>query len=303
MKFSVFDNLNGTTNVSLNKKIVKTNEMTNNRNKLKAFIGSFTDIHRNIRAKMLQKIENALTVKDMRNFEIGMSELNDKPAIVAYTTDKAVIVCCEGRNWKALGSDLTLVHAKESQSFVQQYIGDFIEIKEEIEFPTEQKVDVISNELEELRKEIEKMKKEKAEDKKIISAYAKNYKGDELSFDEDLTIIKHQNSIKSEVGASETISNESTVFSVAETAENLNDDLIVSIDQSNKENNMNVNMTIENYEQHEEYIQEIIKLNHENTTLKASRKSLLKDLFAEIEKTSKLELELKRIKYLQELNA
>lgn len=33
---------------------------------------------------------------------------------------------------------------------------------------------------------------------------------------------------------------------------------------------MNVNMTIENYEQHEEYIQEIIKLNHENTTLKAS---------------------------------
>ncbi|CAM6710440.1 hypothetical protein CIPOMM044M_01240 [Citrobacter portucalensis] len=302
MKFSVFDNLNGTTNVSLNKKIVKTNEMTNNRNKLKAFIGSFTDIHRNIRAKMLQKIENALTVKDMRNFEIGMSELNDKPAIVAYTTDKAVIVCCEGRNWKALGSDLTLVHAKESQNFVQQYIGDFIEIKEEIEFPTEQKVDVISNELEELRKEIEKMKKEKAEDKKIISAYAKNYKGDELSFDEDLTIIKHQNSIKSEVGASETVSNESTVFSVTETAENLNDDLIVSIDQSNKENEMNVNMTIETYEQQEEYIQEIIKLNHENTTLKASRKSLLKDLFAEIEKTSKLELELKRIKYINELN-
>ncbi|WP_411697594.1 hypothetical protein [Citrobacter freundii] len=301
MKFSVFDNLNGTTNVSLNKKIVKTNEMTNNRNKLKAFIGSFSDIHRNIRAKMLTKIENALTIKDMRNFEIGMSELNDKPAIVAYTTDKAVIVCCEGRNWKALGSDLTLVHAKESQNFVQQYIGDFIEIKEEIEFPTEQKVDVISNELEELRKEIEKMKKEKAEDKKLISAYAKNYKGDELSFDEDLTIIKHQNSIKSEVGASE-VSNESTVFSVTETAENLNDDLIVSIDQSNKENEMNVNMTIETYEQQEEYIQEIIKLNHENTTLKASRKSLLKDLFAEIEKTSKLELELKRIKYINELN-
>ncbi|HBK9529097.1 TPA: zinc ribbon domain-containing protein [Escherichia coli] len=237
MKFSVFDNLNGTTNVSLNKKIVKTNEMTNNRNKLKAFVGSFTDIHRNVRAKMLTKIENALTVKDMRNFEIGMSELNDKPAIVAYTTDKAVIICSEANRWKALGSDLTLVHAKESQNFVQQYIGDFIEIKEEIEFPTEQKVDVISNELEELRKEIEKMKKEKAEDKKLISAYAKNYKGDELSFDEDLTIIKHQNSIKSEVGASE-ISNESTVFSVTETAENLNDDLIVSIDQSNKENKM-----------------------------------------------------------------
>lgn len=72
--------------------------------------------------------------------------------------------------------------------------------------------------------------------------------------------------------------------------------------KTNKENNMNVNMTIENYEQHEEYIQEIIKLNHENTTLKASRKSLLKDLFAEIEKTSKLELELKRIKYINELN-
>ena len=49
----------------------------------------------------------------------------------------------------------------------------------------------------------------------------------------------------SEVAASEknevfTISNESTVFSVTETAENLNDDLIRFIDQSNqtKENEM-----------------------------------------------------------------
>lgn len=192
MNFSIFENLNGTTNVSLNKKIVKTNEMTNNRNTLKTFIGSFTDIHRNIRAKMLSKVENALTVKDMRKFQIGMSELNDKPAIVAYSSDmtKAVIVCCEGRNWKALGSDLTMIHKKDTDNFVQQYVGSFVEIKEEIEFPTEQKVDVITNGLEELRKEIEALKLKNAALENENSAMRKVMKGDKLSFDEELLIVK-----------------------------------------------------------------------------------------------------------------
>ncbi|MDF3642023.1 hypothetical protein [Enterobacter hormaechei] len=192
MNFSIFENLNGTTNVSLNKKIVKTNEMTNNRNTLKTFIGSFTDIHRNIRAKMLSKVENALTVKDMRKFQIGMSELNDKPAIVAYSSDmtKAVIVCCEGRNWKALGSDLTMIHKKDTDNFVQQYVGSFVEIKEEIEFPTELKVDVITNELEELRKEIEALKLKNAALENENSAMRKVMKGDKLSFDEELLIVK-----------------------------------------------------------------------------------------------------------------
>jgi len=192
MNFSIFENLNGTTNVSLNKKIVKTNEMTNNRNTLKTFIGSFTDIHRNIRAKMLSKVENALTVKDMRKFQIGMSELNDKPAIVAYSSDmtKAVIVCCEGRNWKALGSDLTMIHKKDTDNFVQQYVGSFVEIKEEIEFPTEQKVDVITNELKELRKEIEALKLKNAALENENSAMRKVMKGDKLSFDEELLIVK-----------------------------------------------------------------------------------------------------------------
>ncbi|EMM6967525.1 hypothetical protein ACNQ1H_11620 [Enterobacter cloacae complex sp.6722787] len=192
MNFSIFENLNGTTNVCLNKKIVKTNEMTNNRNTLKTFIGSFTDIHRNIRAKMLSKVENALTVKDMRKFQIGMSELNDKPAIVAYSSDmtKAVIVCCEGRNWKALGSDLTMIHKKDTDNFVQQYVGSFVEIKEEIEFPTEQKVDVITNELEELRKEIEALKLKNAALENENSVMRKVMKGDKLSFDEELLIVK-----------------------------------------------------------------------------------------------------------------
>lgn len=192
MNFSIFENLNGTTNVSLNKKIVKTNEMTNNRNTLKTFIGSFTDIHRNIRAKMLSKVENALTVKDMRKFQIGMSELNDKPAIVAYSSDmtKAVIVCCEGRSWKALGSDLTMIHKKDTDNFVQQYVGSFVEIKEEIEFPTEQKVDVITNELEELRKEIEALKLKNAALENENSVMRKVMKGDKLSFDEELLIVK-----------------------------------------------------------------------------------------------------------------
>ncbi|GIP83851.1 hypothetical protein pm083_49390 [Escherichia coli] len=192
MNFSIFENLNGTTNVSLNKKIVKTNEMTNNRNKLKSFIGSFTEIHRNIRAKMLSKVENALTVKDMRKFQIGMSELNDKPAIVAYSSDmtKAVIVCCEGRNWKALGSDLTMIHKKDIDNFVQQYVGSFVEIKEEIEFPTEQKVDVITNELEELRKEIEALKLKNAALENENGVMRKVMKGNKLSFDEELLIVK-----------------------------------------------------------------------------------------------------------------
>ncbi|AWJ05693.1 TPA: hypothetical protein PBQ56_004298 [Escherichia coli] len=192
MNFSIFENLNGTTNVSLNKKIVKTNEMTNNRNKLKSFIGSFTEIHRNIRAKMLSKVENALTVKDMRKFQIGMSELNDKPAIVAYSSDmtKAVIVCCEGRNWKALGSDLTMIHKKDTDNFVQQYVGSFVEIKEEIEFPTEQKVDVITNELEELRKEIEALKLKNAALENENGVMRKVMKGNKLSFDEELLIVK-----------------------------------------------------------------------------------------------------------------
>lgn len=192
MNFSIFENLNGTTNVSLNKKIVKTNEMTNNRNKLKSFIGSFTEIHRNIRAKMLSKVENALTVKDIRKFQIGMSELNDKPAIVAYSSDmtKAVIVCCEGRNWKALGSDLTMIHKKDTDNFVQQYVGSFVEIKEEIEFPTEQKVDVITNELEELRKEIEALKLKNAALENENGVMRKVMKGNKLSFDEELLIVK-----------------------------------------------------------------------------------------------------------------
>lgn len=225
MNFSIFENLNGTTNVTLNKKIVKTNEMTNNRNKLKTFIGGFTDIHRNIRAKMLSKVENALTVKDMRKFKIGMSELNDKPALVAYSSDmtKAVIVCCEGRNWKTLGCDLTMVFKKDTDNFVQQYVGEFVEIKEEIEFPTEQKVDVITNELEELKKEIEALKQKNTELRKENSAFRKNIKGEELSFDEELIIAMVE--IKSEAPTSENtelspISNDSTVFIVSKTDEN-----------------------------------------------------------------------------------
>ncbi|MGS7257722.1 hypothetical protein [Enterobacter hormaechei] len=238
MKFAIFDNLNGTTNVSLNRKIVKTNEMTNNRNSLKNFIKSF-NIHRNLQAKLLSKIENALTVKNIRSFEIGMSELNDKPAIVAYAKDlsKAVIVCCEGRNWKALGSDLTMIKANDKQEFIQQYVGDFVEIKEEIEFPTEQKVDVLANEMEELRKEIEALKQKNAELSKENSAFRKNIKGEKLSFDEELIIAMIE--IESEAATSEIvtpISNESSVFIVSNTEENSNEPLIVSDDQLTDQN-------------------------------------------------------------------
>lgn len=234
MKFAIFDNLNGTTNVSLNRKIVKTNEMTNNRNLLKNFIKSF-NIHRNLQAKLLSKIENALTVKNIRSFEIGMSELNDKPAIVAYAKDlsKAVIVCCESRNWKALGSDLTMIKANDKQEFIQQYVGDFVEIKEEIEFPTEQKVDVLASEMEELRKEIQALKQKNAELKKENSAFRKNIKGEKLSFDEELIIAMIE--IESEAPTSEIvtpISNESSVFIVSNTEENSNEPTDVCNDQS-----------------------------------------------------------------------
>ncbi|WP_392503874.1 FmdB family zinc ribbon protein [Kluyvera intermedia] len=241
-KFSVFDNLNRTTNVSLNRTIVKTNEMTNNRNKLKAFIGSFTDIHRNVRAKILKKVENAVTVKNMRSFEIGMTKIDNLPVVIAYTTENAVIVCSENNRWKAFGSDLTLVYAKDRQNFVQQYVGDFIEIKEEIEFPTEQKVDVLSNEMDELRKEVQALKQKNAELNKENSVFRKNLKGEELSFDEELIIAMA--SIQ-EVTASEnnevfTTSNESTVFIVSNTEEKTNEPMIVSNDQLTdlKENKM-----------------------------------------------------------------
>ncbi|KJX37203.1 hypothetical protein, partial [Enterobacter hormaechei] len=56
-----------------------------------------------------------------------------------------------------------MIKANDKQEFIQQYVGDFVEIKEEIEFPTEQKVDVLASEMEELRKEIEALKQKNAE--------------------------------------------------------------------------------------------------------------------------------------------
>ncbi|HCO1492630.1 TPA: hypothetical protein N7N17_002972 [Escherichia coli] len=192
-KFAVFENLDRTVKASLNRNIIKVNRMTNNKNSLKALVKAI-DIHRNVRAKMLHKIENAVTVKNMHSFEIGTTEVNNLPAIVAYTTDNAVIVACEingkKNSWKAFCSDLRMQKIKDTEQFVQMYTGEFIEIIESIEFPTEQKLDVVNSKMEDLMKRVAELERKNAELSKENSVLRKERRGEKLSFDDEIVIVK-----------------------------------------------------------------------------------------------------------------
>lgn len=308
MKISIFENFDETFKASIDKKtIVTLFDSMNDKNQISSLIGKCNNAKE--KQRVLSYISNVLTGNQMTAVKAGVFTYNDRIAYVAYQGYKAVVVAfvTEGRaTWKSFTVNLDTSRNRPTDT-ATILVGNAVEYKEKVQHETDAKITNVYKELEAKIKELEdnakKDSKKIAELEKRDGAFVKNLRGEKLSFEEEIIIAM---TTVSEAATSEketiAVSNESTVFSVTETAENLNDDLIVSIDQTNKENNMNVNMTIENYEQHEEYIQEIIKLNHENTTLKASRKSLLKDLFAEIEKTSKLELELKRIKYINELN-
>ncbi|HBM9257454.1 TPA: hypothetical protein L0X66_001786 [Citrobacter freundii] len=241
MKFAIFENLNGTTIASLNKKVVQVNDISNNRNKLKAFIDTI-DVHRNMRSKLLGLIENALTVQQMYNVKIGVATLEKAPAIVAYDDNKAVIVgqFAKGSRfvWKAMSAEMRLNKAKEGDEFVSMKTGAFIEIKEKVEFKTEQKVNDIVDEMAELRKEIESLKKKNAELSKENSALKKEIKGEELSFDEELFIAMLHVSEPTKVEETETVNvetNESTVFSLNEPVDTVNEPTNVCNDQSNEE--------------------------------------------------------------------
>lgn len=53
--FSIFFNSNNTVNLSINKKIVQTVAIKNNKNKLVDFVKSM-DVHRNLRAKLVERL-------------------------------------------------------------------------------------------------------------------------------------------------------------------------------------------------------------------------------------------------------
>lgn len=243
-KFAIFENLNGTTIASLNKKVVQVNDISNNRNKLKAFIDTI-DIHRNTRSKLLGLLENALTVQQMYNVKIGVATLEKAPAIVAYDDNKAVIVgqFMKGTRpvYKAMLAEMRLNKAKDGDEFVSMKTGAFIEIKEKIEFKTEQKVNDIVDEMAELRKEIESLKKKNAELSKENSALRKEVKGEELSFDEELFIAMLHVSEPTKVEETETVETVtekeivSTVFSLNEPVDTVNEPTNVCNDQSNEE--------------------------------------------------------------------
>ena len=243
-KFAIFENLNGTTIASLNKKVVQVNDISNNRNKLKAFVDSSIETKiRNLKSKFLGLLENALTVQQMYNVKIGVATLEKAPAIVAYDDNKAVIVgqFMKGKRpvYKAMSAEMRLNKAKDGDEFVSMKTCAFIEIKEKVEFKTEQKVNDIVDEMAELRKEIESLKKKNAELSKENSALRKEVKGEELSFDEELFIAMLHVSEPTKVEETETVETVtekeivSTVFSLNEPADTVNEPMIVCNDQSN----------------------------------------------------------------------
>lgn len=259
--------MNKTNVLSVEKKIAQTVAMTNNRNSLKKFLSS-SDIHRNLRSKLLAKLENALTVTKMHNFEIGFSEINNNPAIAAYNFDKAVVVACDVRGakktWKAMGTNLNVHKPREDSkgNYVAMMTGLFVELVEQIEFPTEQKVDDVRSELDIMREELEALKKENAALRNENSAYKKHIKGDELSFEEEMIIVSLKVSAPTKVeetdkdieelmnGVSSTDSevsanfSNSEVFSLTDPVEIINKNTIVISEQST-ENRQKIYQPIE----------------------------------------------------------
>ena len=138
-----------------------------------------------------------------------------------------------------MSAEMRLNKAKDGDEFVSMKTGAFIEIKEKVEFKTEQKVNDIVDEMAELRKEIESLKKKNAELSKENSALRKEVKGEELSFDEELFIAMLHVSEPTKVEETETVETVtekeivSTVFSLNEPADTVNEPMIVCNDQSN----------------------------------------------------------------------
>ncbi|MDP8728348.1 hypothetical protein [Serratia marcescens] len=257
-KFAIFNNLNNTVVLQVEKKTVQTVAMTNNRNSLKKFLSS-SDIHRNLRSKLLAKLENALTVSKMNDFEIGFAVINGNPAIAAYSSyENAVVIACDVRGakktWKALGTNLNVHKPREDSkgNYVAMQTGHFVEIVEKIEFLTEQKVDDVRSEMEIMKEKFEELEKKYAAVVNENSVLKKHIKGEELSFDEEIIIVSLNVSEPTKVeetdkdieelmnGVSSTDSDEkvsktssdSLVFSLTNPAENINKDPIVIIDQS-----------------------------------------------------------------------
>ncbi|MEL5373833.1 hypothetical protein ABK864_03545 [Serratia marcescens] len=251
-KFSVYNNMNQTNVLSVEKQIVQTVAMTNNRNSLKKFLSS-SDIHRNLRSKLLSKLENALTVTMMNSFEIGFCVINENLAIAAYNDEKAVVIACDVRGakktWKAMGTNLNSHKARHDSkgNYVSMMTGLFVEIVEQIEFPTEQKVDNVRSEMDVLKAKIEAMEKENAALRKENSAYKKHIKGEKMSFEEEMIVVSLEvssaptkvkedidNELSELMTESEvsTISDSSTLFSLTTPDEIINKSTIVVSDQS-----------------------------------------------------------------------
>lgn len=247
MKISIFENFDETFKASIDKKtIVTLFDSMNDKNQISSLIGKCSNTKE--KQRVLSYISNVLTGNQMTAVKAGVFTYNDRIAYVAYQGYKAVVVAfvTEGRaTWKSFTVNLDTSRNRPTDT-ATILVGNAVEYKEKVQHETDAKITNVYKELEAKIKELEdnaKKDSEKiAELEKRDGAFVKNLRGEKLSFEEEIIIAM---TTVSEVAASEknevfTISNESTVFSVTKTAENLNDDLIVSIDQSNqtKENEM-----------------------------------------------------------------
>ncbi|HBT3063123.1 hypothetical protein [Klebsiella aerogenes] len=241
MKFMIFENASNF-RVSINKQSGEFQDSMNDKNEITKILKTVsisTDDVKRIR----KNAEEIMTHYKMIKIRACMIMLNGRPAYVAFSNDEnhAIVVCFD-KKWKKFHANISSVYYPNAERALS---GNMIEFTDKVNFTQDAKITNVYEELEERIKELEeKLKKSEeknAELEKENSAFRKNIKGEKLSFEEEVIIAMTE--IKSEAATSEnnevfTISNESTLFSVNDTEENLNEPLIVSNDQSTEQNTM-----------------------------------------------------------------
>lgn len=197
--FSIFFNSNNTVNLSINKRIVQTVAIKNNKNKLVDFVKSM-DVHRNLRAKLVERLENALTVLSIYEGDIGKFTMNGEPAIAIYNGDKAIVIACDvsGKKkvWKTMHTELNMHHGLNKQYAAVQ-TGSFTELNAKIEFKTEQKVEDMHEKIKQLEAALAALNEENKNLRKENVILKKNK--EDITIDEEWFLFENSKSFAEDV--------------------------------------------------------------------------------------------------------
>ncbi|EKT3983761.1 hypothetical protein QEF67_004347 [Klebsiella aerogenes] len=201
MKFMIFENASNF-RVSINKQSGEFQDSMNDKNEITKILKTVsisTDDVKRIR----KNAEEIMTHYKMIKIRACMIMLNGRPAYVAFSNDENhSIVVCFDKKWKKFHANISSVYYPNAERALS---GNMIEFTDKVNFTQDAKITNVYEELEARIKELEEKSKkddaEKAALRNENSALIKDRKGEKLSFDEELILVRID--MKSEVAASE----------------------------------------------------------------------------------------------------